>query len=260
VLRALGVSAVRVVEGLERQCAGRLLVALAAESGVGHTWVRIVGGMDVGANGLIDAVETHLNQGRPTTCFTYIGEGYTGEDVAIGMAAISDKVTIDFPFDGYPVLARAFIDPRFRGLGLYRHLVAHRVEVCEQTWGASLMSIHMGASESAVASFQRSRVGYMEPFVKIGHEMLDLGSNKIEVMDLLAVSPRFMAELTDGLDEHSELCRGVLGWLRGSVGAWSWGRVYREVHLSVESGDVQKMPVRLEQLIALVRAIGVVED
>ncbi len=260
VLRSLGVGAVRVVEGLDRKCVGRLLVALASESDVGHTWRRIIGGKDVDAGGLVDAVEAQLAKGRPTTCYTYVGERQSGDKVAVGFAAISEKVSVDFPFSGYPVLARAFINPKLRGLGLYRHIVAHRVEVCELRWGVDLMAIHMGAATPPVVSLQRSRVGYMEPFVQIGHEILDLGVQSIEVSDLLAVSPRFMAELTESLGDNIALCNGIVGWLKGGDGAWSWGRVSQEIGLSVELGETHELPVRLEQLVALVEAIGVVGE
>ena len=260
VLRTMGLHAVRVVEGLERQSAGQLLLSLSGESGAGHTWRRFVAGKHLDAGTLVDLVESQLLKGRPTTCFTYIGETSSGEDVAVGFAAISAKVSVEFPFAGYPVLARAFIHPNFRGFGLYRHIVAHRVEACEQTFGTELMAIHMGAAVPAVSSVQRSRIGYLEPFVKIGCEVLDLGEQKVDVVDLLAVSPRFMAELTDSLGDNVALCDGIVSWLRGGPGAWGWGRVLGEIRGSLGDEDSQDIPLRLRQLVALTKAIGVVED
>ena len=260
ILRGIGVDAVQVHEGLEPEIAAQLLSSLATESSAGHTWRRIVGGGNLSSTEMLSAVELELRSARRTTVFTYIGEGAGGERVPIGFAAISDRVCVGFPYDGYPVLARAFIDSRFRGLGLYRHIVSHRVEVCERRWGADLMAIHMGASTPRVASLKHTTVGYMGPFVPIGHELLELGGDPVRVVDLLAVSPRFMDELTASLADNQEFFDGIVGWLKGSVNAWNWGRLVSEVRALVHEQGERAVPSRLVEIMALASAIGVVED
>ena len=69
-----------------------------------------------------------------------------------------------------------------------------------------------------------------------------------------------MAELTESLGDNVALCDGIVSWLRGGVGAWSWGRVSEEIRGNIGVEDSQELPMRLKQLVALIEAIGVVED
>jgi len=176
---------------------------------------------------------------RPTTVFLYsvAGGDRAGEPVAI--AAVSDRVTHDFPHEGFPVLARCYVRASFRGLGLYRQVVSHRIQFCRDRWGDRLRAIHIGASTPEVV---RSLSLY-EPlsFCRIGEEDLKVAGEVWRVQDYLASMPAFKRELEGLAPDHAQ---SALGFVEGRV-------PYSEFR----SGLPTQLPQPLRQLLDLCEAI-----
>ena len=70
------------------------------------------------------------NEIRPTTTFTYYGLDARQQVIPVAVATVADRISSRFPYDGFPVIARAYIAREFRGIGLYPFLVRHRLDHC----------------------------------------------------------------------------------------------------------------------------------
>lgn len=81
-----------------------------------------------------------------STLLCYVGVPYRGDGVLFATAAIGDRVSPSFAFDGLPVLNRVVIAPAFRGYGLYPYLLRHRFAYCRARWGARLFGIHIATA------------------------------------------------------------------------------------------------------------------
>lgn len=143
------------------------------------------------AVGLLEAE----NIRRPTLTFAYVATGEAGREVVVAAATISDRVAAGFPYPSFPVLARCYIRPRFRGRGLYRAILRHRFETCIQRWGESLCAIHLGSADPAVWSVAVTQGGFDPPFVHVGDEDLEVADAMYPVKDLLAFAPAYVTRL-----------------------------------------------------------------
>ena len=145
---------------------------------------------------------------RPTTVFLYrlVEAGHESPPVAI--AAVSDRVNHEFPHAGFPVLARCYIRPRYRGRGLYRKIVRHRLTFCEQRWGEGLHGVHVGASSPLIASCLDQFEGIK--FQRVGQEILHIAGDNYLVQDYLAIYPGFQAQLNALPDPLAGVCTEFL--------------------------------------------------
>ena len=107
-------------EGLQADSPGELrdlgtvLQELAAES-CGHSWRTLLADApsrepEALSSFLLDRLEGE----RDTTLFTYTASTPEGR-IPVAVAAISPRVALDFPHDGFPVLARCFLRVLARG-------------------------------------------------------------------------------------------------------------------------------------------------
>ncbi|MEC7946953.1 MAG: hypothetical protein VX265_05250 [Myxococcota bacterium] len=130
---------------------------------------------------------------RPTTVWLYVAAGPDGER-PLAVATLSDRVRADFPHEGFPVLARAYVAPRARGHGLYRHLVLHRLGRCQAHWGRRLRAVHIGAADRPVDQ-TINRTDLPLRFVYVGDEGLRVAGRTWRVRDYVAFTPSFLRSM-----------------------------------------------------------------
>ncbi|HEU4410819.1 MAG TPA: hypothetical protein VFS43_36540 [Polyangiaceae bacterium] len=169
-----------------------MLEALRAE-GAAHTWRRCL--PEAGALRAADVARLIEREraSRPTTFywFSAVGEGRAPE--LFGVATVADRIRADFPFEGFPVLARSYITPGFRARGLYAYLVRYRVERCRARLGAALCGIHFGTAEPRVLRVARRSLPF--PPRCLGEEIVPLPEGPRRVADFLAFEPAYAARL-----------------------------------------------------------------
>ena len=173
-----------------------------------HSWRHHLPADEVVDQSVVNSVLNAQHEHRPTTTFVYWGEGLLGQTVSVAVATVSDAVTADFPFPGYPVLARCYIAESFRGRGLYRPILQHRYEYCWRTWGSKLNAIHLGSTEPAVRRVAMLSPEFDPGFKHIGDEELLVAGERYQVADLAAFTPNWtnqaLRELR-GLGDASEV-------------------------------------------------------
>ena len=135
---------------------------------------------------------------RPTEFISYIGIRADGTSEVVAVATIAERVTRAFPFNGFPVIARCFVRRQFRGVGLYRYLLDHRLELCHALWGPDIKVIHLGSANDRVlrTAMNPSRASR---FVPVGEEDLDVGGGGCRVTALCLFTPAFAARLESSL-------------------------------------------------------------
>ncbi len=203
---------------------------------------------------------------RPTTTFTYVAERRDGRREIVAAATVAESVRADFPFEGFPVLARCYIREAWRGVGLYRMILRHRYEYCVSRWGDRLRAIHLGSAEPAVWHVAMTTSDLPAPFVHIGDEDLEVAGEVHVVKDLLAFAPGYARQLLDearllGGDTDGLICRRLVGDLvgAGQPGAGVVALRHRVEALMAASGrHLNGSNPALRSLFALARAIPVV--
>lgn len=181
--------------GWRRAAAGplepRSFAALLSElrrSARAHSWRWLSRGRQL--DGLLRA-EARL---RPGVVFAYYGLRRDGAMELFGAAALAERVTAWFPHEGFPVAARGYVLRRFRGNGLYKAMLAHRVRVCRRVWGRRLNAIHLGSSNPRVWRTLRSAPGGAR-FSALGVERLPDGRRRLLVRDFVHLAPSFARAL-----------------------------------------------------------------
>lgn len=231
-----------------------------------HSWRQNLPSEGIVDQAVVRRVLDAQQQHRPTTTFVYWGEGMLGQEVSVAVATVSDAVTADFRFKGYPVLARCYIAEAFRGKGLYRPILRHRYEYCWQTWGDALNAIHLGSTEPAVW-----RVAMMSPdfdpgFRHIGGEDLKVAGDRFQVADLAAFTPNWTARALSelkALGDASEILalRQALSDLvtdgLPAMGVVRMGQLVNNAS-SALGVDVRSRSEALDGVMALAEAIPVV--
>ncbi|HVH40871.1 MAG TPA: hypothetical protein VM925_00965 [Labilithrix sp.] len=159
-----------------------------ASCSAAHTWSRYASPVDPEE---LLAKEREL---RPTTFFAYFAETSKAERELVAVATVADRLNHDFPYDGWPVLARCVIRPAFQGQSLYRRILEHRIRYCEARWGDGLRAIHLGTGDERVRNVAR-RAG----FVQVGEEELACGKR---VSALFRFSPTLSAELGEAVERR----------------------------------------------------------
>ncbi|MEE2750102.1 MAG: hypothetical protein VX519_01625 [Myxococcota bacterium] len=217
----------------------------------GHSWRNLLLEIQPTSNeDLAQALLVQVEQGRPTTLFTYALRDSEGEVVPVAVATISDSVARGFPHEGFPVLARCFIRKPFRGMGLYPLLVQHRMERCGTTYGDALRAVHIGAAREPVLSTLERGVGLEPRFLYVGDELLSVTGEEYRVRDFVAPLPGFRAALL----ECEEPLRSLIDrFLQEGAEAVSVSRIREEV-----VGGAQSVPLSVRQLLDLMDAIGVI--
>ena len=170
----------------------------------GHSWRSFLSEKATGGSsaGVVDLLYRSIAM-RPTALFVYVATDIDGSEEAVALATISDRVSRSFEHEGFPVLARCFIRPTFRGRGLYPHLVRHRVSLCRAHWGERLCAIHMGAANPAVFESLHRLVEWESGLVHVGDELLQVAGRSYQVLDLLAPTERYRFELMSALPQSS---------------------------------------------------------
>ena len=148
-------------------------------------------------------LEADLAQ-RPTQVFVYVG--ITADDGVepIGVSAVAERIRDDFPYEGFPVMARAYVRHSYRGLGFYPCIVRQRLDYCVQEWGSRLRAVHLGSADPVVWRTVSRGPLFSAPFLFVGTEELHVGPETHRVRDFLAFTPSFLAELLETLDGVSE--------------------------------------------------------
>lgn len=141
---------------------------------------------------------------RPTQVFVYVGVGQDGDVEPIGVAAVAERIRADFPVEGFPVMARAYIRHRYRGMGFYPCIVRQRLDYCVQEWGSRLRAVHLGSADPTVWRTVSRGPLFSAPFLFVGTEELHVGDETHRVRDFLAFTPAFLADLMETLDGVSE--------------------------------------------------------
>lgn len=143
----------------------RLLASLANDH-CAHSW----------KNFEVDGTQASLlaweNERRPTKLFFfYLHEGPSSRLVAA--AAVADRLTRDFPYDGFCVLGRCYVMPEFRGRGFYKHIFRYRLENCYARFGSTLNAVHIGTADDRVLHVMKDhRVSGWSPLLRLGEERL----------------------------------------------------------------------------------------
>lgn len=187
---------VAVCETTDAQSLKALLTEMNAED-CAHSWRKLP----------IDTSPQDLskweNRRRPTTIhYYYLRRVKSENSILIGAASIAHSISHQFCSQEFPVLARCYVRPPFRGLGLYRLILCHRLSFLMQGNSKRLKAIHMGTANSRV---ERNIIDNTLPwngFLKVGWEDLLLGSESVRVGGYLLFSPSYKRDI---LAEASKL-------------------------------------------------------
>lgn len=239
-LDGLGASRVQAVPEPDPATLVPLLSDLAAEECC-HTWrtwlPRVRGGSDA------ERAARVLHQERvtrPTTVWAYVADTPVGRRT-LGVATLSSRVRDDFPHEGFPVLARAYIRPAHRGRGLYPHMLRHRLARCQARWGWRLQAVHIGATGGPVDRVV-ARTDLPLRFVHVGDEDLRIAGRVWRVRDHVAFTHTFMRSVPAAPP-------GLRTFLREGAASVPWGSLRPRLAHPVAAGP--------HQLRDLLDAIGV---
>jgi len=229
----------------------------------GHSWrSALVGVDDKDSAGLVKAVETAAAAARPTTFFTYWGQGEKTE-APIAIAALSSHVSHGFSRDGFPVIARCFVRRCYRGEGLYPYLLRHRLDLCHSLWGADLRAVHIGAADPAVVATLSRQDPKEMSFACVGLERLLVAGESFRVPDFLAATPSFRRDLAQELRDSdpkiARLSQKVESFLTQGASVVSYGALQRAVQAakSTHGAAWWQGCGNLDSLMALCDAIGI---
>ncbi len=265
-LRACGLTALLATPEPNAEQLGPILDELAHDSCV-HSWqghLALAQDKDVAhrVQALLDADRAQ----RPTTVFAYLGITPTNEVIPVGVAAVAERIRSDFPFEGFPVIARAYICHAYRGRGLYPSLVRHRLDYCVQEWGDRLRGVHLGSADPAVWQTAARGPFFSAPFLFIGTEDLRVGDKVHRVKDFLSMTPSFLGDLNEGLDKvldgfssHSEALEATAllkRFVREGDEGVSYGDLFAALEKSAGAGrDLRKASQAIRELLAFCDAI-----
>lgn len=229
-LEVLRADRVRAVPDPEPASLVPLLADLADED-CGHswrTWLQRVSGSSETER----AAQVLLREraARPTTVWAYVADGPRGPRT-LAVATLSSRVRDDFPHDGFPVLARAYVRPAARGNGLYPHLVRHRLARCQARWGRRLQAVHIGAADRSVEQ-TLGRADLPLRFVYVGDEGLRVAGRTWRVRDHVAFTPGFIRAMPAAPPE-------LRAFVRDGAAAIRWGELRPLIAHSVAPGPLQ---------------------
>lgn len=201
--------------------AAGLLAALPSEA-CSHSWREMLP-HNVGAADVQRLVE-HEQSRRPTSFFWFWATEH-GRRELFGVATIAERISAQFPIEGFPVIARSYVRPSYRGRGLYANLMTHRVRHCRLRFGATLRGIHFGTSDPKVV--RSAHHNMPAPPICLGDELLALPEGQKRVGAYLVPNPRYLTQLRTELSQldtrTAERCARFLdrGYERGVPGTVS---------------------------------------
>lgn len=147
-------------------------------------------------------VLTNEQTTRPTTLFFYDLPSKTasdGHDLA-AVASIAERLSHDMLSDGMPVLARCYILPAYRGRGLYRQILDHRLSHCLERFGNTLRVVHLGTADSRIACAITKPSGALPSFIRLGTQRLSVNGCDKHVGGYFLLMPKYRKQLQDIFD------------------------------------------------------------
>lgn len=152
----------------------KTLLATLRKEDIAHSWKNFPVENDV------RSLLAWENATRPTTIFSYYAVLPDGRPEIVAAASVGECVRLGEEPANVPVLARCYVRPQYRRLGIYQSVIQHRIEFCRQMWGSELRGIHSGSNHPAVwRVLARTRLEGA-PFFHVGNEHLVLeGGDKI---------------------------------------------------------------------------------
>lgn len=171
----------------------RLLSCLAVED-CAHSW------RNFDREGTLDDLVKWENVWRPTQLlFFHKRDGHRNHLVAA--STVSDALSHALPLGGFCVLARCYIMPEFRGMGLYRKILQYRLEYCKVRLGDALKAIHIGSSSDQIA---RVVVNHQLPgwpnFSHLGEQSLMIAGREKTVAAYLLLMPDYLRKIQSVFD------------------------------------------------------------
>lgn len=194
----------------------RLLRLLAQENCV-HSW------RNFGVEGTLDELLAWENSQRPTKIFFFYSHGGSKPRM-VGAGAVADRLTGEFPSPGFCVLSRCYVVPEYRGLGMYRLLLRHRMEYCQREFGDELNGIHIGSADDRVTRvlFDHRLPGW-PTFAHLGEEELKISGAGTMVGAYMLLMPRYVRQIEGELagsgapESVTELRQALAGIEAGQV-------------------------------------------
>jgi GNAT superfamily N-acetyltransferase len=144
---------------------------------------------------LVEALIDWELRKRPTIFFRYFGAHADGTRELIGVGTVAKRVRNDFPYDGFPVVARCYLRRPFRGHGIYASLLRHRYYFCQQHWRERLKAIHLGSTNRRVLETVTDAAIVSPPFRRVCTELLTVKGETHVVNDFLAFQPAYEGRL-----------------------------------------------------------------
>ncbi len=205
----------------------RVLLTEMQQEFCAHSWKKVP--VDIAPQDLL----AWENLRRPTTIhYYYQSTNDLSRPVLVAAASIADAMRHDSPSTGFSILARCYVRPAFRGNGLYRKILHHRLSALIQQDGGRLKAVHMGTADERVFQTITDRSLPWNGFVPIGSEDLSLGSKTVRVGGYLMFAPRFAYALLrgataltvplDGLSAYQAMQTLLAGTWSGPVDPYSW--------------------------------------
>jgi GNAT superfamily N-acetyltransferase len=188
---------VHVTTDVDPQAAAELLCSLSTEDST-HSWRKLLPDTGVSARDVEHLLE-HEQRHRPTTFYWFYSTQAGGAAELFGVATLADRISASFPIEGFPVIARSYIRPAYRGRGLYSHLARHRVKECRARFGGELRGIHFGTNEPSVLNANRRQMPTMP--ICLGEELITLPEGQRHVSCYMSLVPRYLEQLRGELEE-----------------------------------------------------------
>lgn len=212
----------------------KLLESLIEEDCV-HSW------RNFGPGGTVDELLQWENEHRPTRLFFFrLKRGSAGPIVAA--SAVADRLTRDFPHDGFPVLGRCCILPEYRSRGFYRQILRYRLEYCRAEYGKALNAIHIGAVNERISRVitNHGLPGWPR-FIHLGEEELKVAGEIRKVGAYLLLLPEFLRRMRATLaGGDAPPCVAEL----------------RNALARTESGDIRNLGMIVKETFAEARRLG----
>lgn len=189
-LKKLNWKSVIVKETVENEQLKPLLTEL-QQGDYGHTWRWF--DFTQSSNISKDLYEFE-NKKRNTKIFYFYGITNKNEEVLFGAGTVSDKPNANFPFTGFPVIARSYIINNFRNSRLYFPMLKFRMDVCQELFGDQLRAIHLGSSNPRVfQTVKKKEIGI--PFLFLGNENIGPSDECCIVRDFLWLTDEYRSQL-----------------------------------------------------------------
>ena len=193
-----------VTSAIDERTLGPLLDELQSETCI-HSWQGYLSRFtDEKGKDRVDALLRADQEARPTTTFVYFALSAQGAVIPVAAATVAERIHSSFPYEGFPVIARAYISRRFRGLGIYPFLVRHRIDYCVEEWGRRLRAVHLGSADPKVWKTVSRGPQFSVPFLYIGNESLKVGDTAHDVRDFLSLSEPYRRALLDAAERKME--------------------------------------------------------